>query len=194
MPDIDFATAIAERLSLITGETWSASARRKAGAYTLRADADGAEILIKPAQEHGRVSIVGSFWIEHEDIYDHRPDRSRQHTITIAAGRPPIEIARAIKRRLLPGYRADLAAARRRKAAYDAARSEESATAAELAAIVGGHIARDKHDTFVNGSGGVHITGQVNRGYGVSLELRYLSVDAARRVLAILKDERPVKP
>jgi hypothetical protein len=188
---------LAEHLSLISGETWVATAHQhRANLRTLRAVRDSAEITIEPARTPGRLALSGSFWIGGEQLYDHRSDRTRKHTITTAADRPVIEIAREIARRLLPAYRADLAEARRRKAAYDTARDETAATAAELATIIGGAVSSytDERDTFHNGSGRVSVKGRVSHGYGISLELRYLSTQAARRILEILKDERPVKP
>ena len=52
----------------------------------------------------------------------------------------------------------------------------------------------NERDTFHNSSGSVSVKGRVSHGYGVSLEIRNLSVLAARRILEILKDERPVRP
>ncbi|HYU12182.1 MAG TPA: hypothetical protein VEK82_06375, partial [Stellaceae bacterium] len=103
------AADLAEHLSLITGETWSAAPHQhRADVRTLHAARDGAELMVEPARERRRLLIVGSFWIE-DDLDNHKPTRDRHHTITAAAERPVIAIARDIARRLLPAYRADLA-------------------------------------------------------------------------------------
>ncbi len=189
------AADIAERLSLITGETWTARlpAHRRNDMRIIVAERDQAEIEITQATSTHRFELCGSL----SDAYNHRRHDAPPLRITVADHRPAVEIAKEIARRLLTTYRAELDEARRRKSSYDTARAYEEVIAAELAALVGGGIYtyQEHKNAFHNGSTGPHLKAYVSHGYGVTFErISNVSVEAARRILAILKDEQPVRP
>jgi hypothetical protein len=196
---LTIAQDIADRLSLIVGEAWTAEIppHRIDDMRLLHTATDHAEMTIERMHTGNRLVLSGSFWIDNISLYEHRPDRDARHTITVAADRPATQIAREIARRLLPAYRADLAEARRRKAVFDDARAYEEATAAELASIIHGGIYahQERKNTFHNGSTGPHLKAYVSHGYGVTFErISNVSVDAARRILEILADVQLVRP
>lgn len=189
------AAEIAERLSLITGETWTTEppAHGRDDMRSVVAERDQAEIEITHAAHTNRFELRGSLG----DAYNHRRYDVPQLRITVADHRPAVEMAKEIARRLLTTYRAELREARRRKASHDAARAYEEATAAELAALVGGGVYtyQERKNTFHNGSTGPHLKAYVSHGYGVTFEqISNVSVEAARRILTILRDEKPVRP
>jgi hypothetical protein len=196
MIDIHIITAdIAERLSLITGETWAAElpAHRRDDMQIIVAERDQAEIEITHATYTHRFELCGSLG----DAYNHRRHDAPPLRISVADHRPAVEIAKEIARRLLTSYRAELHEARRRKATYDTARAYEETIASELAALVNGGIYtyQEHKNAFHNGSTGPHLKAYVSHGYGVTFErISNVSVEAARRILAILKDEKPVRP
>jgi hypothetical protein len=149
-------------------------------------------VLWAPPQPE-RVELRGSLG----DAYNHRRYDAPPLRISVADHRPAVEIAKEIARRLLTTYRVELHQARRRKASHDAARAYEEATAAELAALVGGGIYsyQERKNAFHSGSTGPHLKAYVSHGYGVTFEqISNVSVEAARRILAILKGEKPVRP
>lgn len=183
------AQDIADRLSLITGESWSHSASADAIDHArLQCQHDQATIQLTANSEPGRLIIRGVFGDEHRHT-------DQRHHITVAIGRPTLKIAREIARRLLPPYRATRAAA---LIAYDQNQRDlawRDATIVELVAVSGGRRASMSEDMFYNAVGGASFTARVSAYSGVSFErIDHLSVDAARRILAILADEQPIRP
>ena len=124
------------------------------------AERDQAEIEITHSTHTHRFELRGCLG----NADNHRRHDAAPLRISVANHRPAVEIAREIARRLLTDYRAELHEARRRKATYDAARAYEEATAAELAAVVGGDIYsyQEHKSAFHNGSTGPHLKAYVS--------------------------------
>ncbi|MFG1865464.1 hypothetical protein [Microbispora bryophytorum] len=85
----------------------------------------GARLVVHPLwSQRGRIRVLGVFPDGSRSVL---PDQKR-HEITVTAARGAASIAKRIERRLLPGYRTDLATCRERLAA----RAVQDGTRAEL--------------------------------------------------------------
>lgn len=127
-----------------------------------------------------RVEISGTF--PPNDVYGlTRPE------IGVSRDRGPAVIAREITRRLLPGYREQLAQVAEANARRDAARTARNAAAARIRDITGGR----SHDDTTRST--IHLPVLDDRGYGevtlnhdgskAEITLRSVPVEVAERLL-----------
>ncbi|WP_109529292.1 MULTISPECIES: hypothetical protein [Nocardia] len=83
--------------------------------------------------DHGRLRVVGTY---QPPFSAFRCSGDTDHHITVAAHRPPADIAAAIERRLLPGYRQTLDGYRRSARADAVVLARRDAILEELAAML----------------------------------------------------------
>ncbi|MEU7691080.1 hypothetical protein [Microbispora hainanensis] len=92
----------------------------------------GAQLVVHPLwSQRGRIRVLGVYPDGSRSVL---PDQKR-HEITVTAARGAASIAKRIERRLLPGYRNDLATCRKllaAKAVQDGTRDQLAETLAEL--------------------------------------------------------------
>ena len=121
-----FAEQVAAELEMVATRdgTWSADG------WALQSVDTGEGVLLRPAWGEPRLVISGLFPATDFTFRGGRPD------ITVAATRTPQDIAREIRRRLLPSYRPMLATVR----AYNADREAEAAARRDVATRIAAQL------------------------------------------------------
>jgi hypothetical protein len=147
----------------------------------------GEELLLQRVwNDHARVHVKGGYPAG-EDTW-HLP----VHQITAAAARGPAVIAREIGRRLLPGYRTDLAQHTERAAHLAAGDRQRAQRATGLLAAIPGATAADGpgHTSTVSwphtdatGRGSIRLTGD---GSTTSIELTLAPAQLAASIAAVI--------
>jgi hypothetical protein len=183
-PVVTLAGQLAERL----GDGWCDAASDGYGGAYLRQGADPDAPRLHLTVAAGRVVIAGSY----PDCRYPLPYHVKQLEITVAASREPGAIAKEITRRLLPAYLPALA----KVIAEDLERRRDDErrhqAAARLAAVI--PRARIRDDAKHVGGYLPSTSGQVrpvdvdlgHDGGEVSLQVRWVPVDVAERVLRAL--------
>jgi hypothetical protein len=186
---------IAEHLSTRDSQEW---ALNPSGSHALLTSETGLELAIR--RERRRVVITGWFGDMHNfvprrlsaDGWRYEPVSCR---ITEDDRKEARTIAVAIVRRLLPGYRAVFAETTARYAEHQRREQWERETVQALCSTYHGCSPRDQPNMFfITGHNrGVTGKGEASGIYGVHLELRNLSSEQARFILAYLEETRHLR-
>jgi hypothetical protein len=179
------AVEVAKALTAQTGDSYVAECHPEHWGADI-VGPDGVRLFCADAERYGgkaeRVEIMGSY----PTGYLNKVGRAEDFAIKVRRDRGVETIAKEIVRRLLPGYLPELARVVERIASHDKGKSDQQATAERLAAMFGETVRDGEFQPRIgNGYGTVRV---LTGGDKVSLDLNYIDVDMAERMLKAALD------
>lgn len=132
---------LAREVAAALGDEWSSEAGDYEDRDAFLIGPEGARILMDTnvwrRSEQGRIVLRG---ITPHGLHEHAPIRDHTTAISVSQTKDATQIARDVQRRLLPSYRAYLAAALANKNHHEARDAARAALAAELATRLGPEV------------------------------------------------------